>query len=161
MSQNQEQEDSLERTLVIIKPDGIQRSLIGEIIGRLEQRGLRIIAMKMMQITPELARIHYAEHVGKPFFEPLVQYITSGPVVVITLEGYQAIEIVRRTMGGTNPAEANPGTIRGDLALMTSRNLIHGSDSSEAAATEIPRFFSPEEIVSLSRDIDRWIYAEL
>ena len=150
----------MERTLVIIKPDGIQRGLIGEISGRLERRGLRIIAMKMMQITPELARIHYAEHEGKSFFEPLVQYITSGPVVVMILEGDQAIEIIRRTMGHTNPVEAEPGTIRGDLALMTSRNLIHGSDSPKTAATEIPRFFSPEEIVSLSRDIDRWIFAE-
>ena len=150
----------MERTLVIIKPDGVQRSLIGEITGRLERRGLRIIALKMMQITPELARIHYAEHEEKPFFEPLVQYITSGPVVVMILEGDQAIEIVRRTMGSTNPVEAEPGTIRGDLALMTGRNLIHGSDSPKTAAIEIPRFFSPEEIVPLSRDIDYWIFEE-
>ena len=150
----------MERTLVIIKPDGIQRGLIGEIIGRLEQRGLRIIAMKMMQIAPELARIHYAEHEELSFFEPLIQYITSSPVVVMVLEGDQAIKVVRRTIGCTNPVEAEPDTIRGDLALITSRNLIHGSDSPKTAATEISRFFSPEEIVSLSRDIDRWIFAE-
>jgi nucleoside-diphosphate kinase len=148
----------MERTLVIIKPDGIQRSLVGEIIGRFERRGLRFIAMKMMMISTELARTHYAEHEGKDFFEPLIRFITSGPVIVMILEGDRAIELVRRTIGQTNPAEAEPGTIRGDLALITSRNLIHGSDSPETAAVEIPRFFSPEEIVSLSRDVDRWIF---
>lgn len=150
----------MERTLVIIKPDGVQRSLIGEIIGRLEQRGLRIVGMKMMRISPDLARIHYAEHDGKPFFESLIEYITSGPVVVMVLEGTQAIEIVRRTMGRTNPVEAEAGTIRGDLALMTGRNLIHGSDSAATAAIEIPRFFASDEIVSSSRDIDRWVFED-
>jgi nucleoside-diphosphate kinase len=148
----------VERTLVIIKPDGAQRNLIGEIILRLERRGLRIIAMKLMRITPELAQRHYAVHRGKPFFDGLIQYITSGPVVVMVIEGSQAIEVVRRTMGSTDPAQAAPGTIRGDLAMEMRRNLIHGSDSAESAAFEIALFFSPEEIISLPRDLDCWIY---
>ena len=148
----------MERTLVIIKPDAVQRGLIGEIIRRLERRGLRIAAMKMMQITPELARRHYAVHEGKPFFEPLITYITSAPVVVMVIEGRNAIEIVRRTMGATNPAEAAPGTIRADFALEIGRNLVHGSDSPETAAAEVALFFREDEILSYSRDTDRWIF---
>jgi len=148
----------VERTLVIIKPDAVQRGLIGEIIRRLERRGLRIAAMKMMQITPELARRHYAVHEGKPFFEPLITYITSAPVVVMVIEGRNAIEIVRRTMGATNPAEAAPGTIRADFALEIGRNLVHGSDSPETAAAEVALFFREDEILSYSRDTDRWIF---
>ena len=148
----------MEKTLVIIKPDGVQRSLVGEIIGRFERRGLRIVGLKMMQITPELAQIHYAEHRGKDFFDRLIKHITSAPVVVIVFEGQQAIEIVRRTIGDTNPADAEPGTIRGDLGLMTSRNLVHASDSPQTAEVEVPRFFSPEEILSYSREIDRWVF---
>jgi len=150
--------ENLEKTLVIIKPDGVQRGLVGEIIGRLEQRGLRIVGLKMMQIAPELAEIHYAEHRGKDFFEPLIKHITSAPVVVMILEGQRAIEVVRRTIGNTNPAEAEPGTIRGDLALMTSRNLVHASDSPHTAEIEIPRFFLPAEILAFSREIDRWVF---
>ena len=149
----------MEKTLVIIKPDGVQRGLIGEIIGRLERRGLRIIAMKMMQITPDLAKRHYAVHQGKHFFDSLIEYITSGPVVVMVIEGNRAVEVVRRLMGSTDPAQAELGTIRGDFALDMSRNLIHGSDSLQTAEFEISLFFSPDEIVSLSRDIDRWIFA--
>jgi len=148
----------LERTLVIIKPDGVQRGLIGPIITRLERRGLKIVAMKMIQMTEELARRHYAVHKGKPFFEGLVKYITSGPVVVMVIEGTRAIEIVRRTMRATNPADAAPGTIRADFALEIGRNLVHGSDSPETARKEIELFFSPEEILSYSRDTDPWIF---
>ena len=148
----------MQRTLVIIKPDGVQRGLVGDIISRFERRGLRIAAMKLMQISLELARQHYAVHKGKPFYEPLLQYITSGPVVVMVLEGREAIETVRRTMGATNPAQAAPGTIRADFALETGRNLVHGSDSPETAAFEIPLFFSDDEILSYPRDTDRWIF---
>lgn len=148
----------MERTLVIVKPDGVQRGLAGEIISRFERRGLRIAALKLMQISLELAQRHYAVHKGKPFYEPLLQYITSGPVVVMVLEGKDAIEIVRRTMGATNPAKAAPGTIRADLALETGRNLVHGSDSPETAAFEIPLFFGDGEILSYPRDTDRWIF---
>jgi nucleoside-diphosphate kinase len=148
----------VERTLVIIKPDGVQRGLAGAIISRFERRGLRIVAMKLMQISLELAQQHYAVHKGKPFYEPLLQYITSGPVVVMVLEGRDVIETVRRTMGATNPAKAAPGTVRADFALETGRNLVHGSDSPETAAFEIPLFFSEGEILSYPRDTDRWIF---
>jgi len=147
----------VERTLVIIKPDAVQRGLIGEIITRLERRGLRLVAMKMIHMSEELARRHYAIHEGKSFFEPLVAYITSAPVVVMVWEGPKAIEIVRRTMGATNPLEAAPGTIRADYALEIGRNLVHGSDGPQTAVTEIELFFSPEEILSWGRDTDRWI----
>ena len=153
-----ERESMLERTLVIIKPDGVQRSLIGEIIGRLERRGLRIIALKMMKMSEKLAGVHYAEHRNKDFYASLMRHITSGPVVAMVLEGEGIIEMVRHMIGSTNPAEAQPGTIRGDLGIMTRLNLVHASDSPESAAIEIPRFFSPEEIVSLPRDVDRWIF---
>lgn len=148
----------MERTLVIIKPDAVQRGLIGEIVSRFERRGLRIVAMKLMQITTQLAERHYAVHKGKPFYPGLIRYITSSPVAVLVLEGNQAIEIVRRTMGVTNPAEAAPGTIRADFALEVGRNLVHGSDGLETAAFEIPLFFATEEILSYSRDTDRWIF---
>jgi nucleoside-diphosphate kinase len=148
----------MERTLVIIKPDGVQRGLVGEIVSRLERRGLKLVAMKMMQISPELAHRHYAVHEGKPFFEGLIRYITSAPVVVMIAEGRRAIEVVRRTMGATNPTEAAPGTIRADLGLEMGRNLVHGSDSPETAAFEIGLFFRSEEVRSYARDTDRWIF---
>jgi nucleoside-diphosphate kinase len=148
----------LERTLVIIKPDAVQRGLIGEIIGRLERRGLRIAGMKLMQIDEPLARRHYAVHEGKPFYEPLIQYITSSPVVVMALEANDAIDIVRRTMGATNPAEAALGTIRADLGLEIGRNLVHGSDGPDTAAFEVPLFFSEDELLAYGRDADRWIF---
>jgi len=148
----------VERTLVIIKPDGVQRGLIGEIIRRFERRGLRIVALKLMHITPQLAEQHYAVHKGKPFYAGLIQYITAAPVVVMALEGKRAIDIVRRTMGATHPAEAAPGTIRADFGLEMGRNLIHGSDSPETAASELALFFSDEELYSYSRDIDRWVF---
>jgi nucleoside-diphosphate kinase len=148
----------LERTLVIIKPDAVQRGLIGEIVTRFERRGLRIAALKLIHIDEALARRHYAIHEGKPFYEPLIRYITSSPVVVMVLEGNDAIEIVRRTMGATNPTEATPGTIRADFGLEIGRNLVHGSDGPETAAFEMPLFFTEDEILSYGRDTDRWIF---
>lgn len=147
----------MERTLVIVKPDGVQRGLIGEIISRLERRGLKIVAMKMMQISQELAARHYGVHVGKPFYEGLVSYITSSPVVVMAVEGKRAIELVRQTMGATNPLQAAPGTIRADLAVEIGRNLVHGSDGPETAAFELGLFFREDEIVTWDRDTGRWI----
>ena len=148
----------MERTLIIIKPDAVQRGLIGEIITRFERRGLRIAAMKLIHIDKALAERHYAIHKGKFFYEPLVQYITSSPVVVMALEGNDAIEIARRTMGATNPAQAAPGTIRADFGLEIGRNLVHGSDGPDTAAIEVPLYFSDEEIISYVRDNERWIF---
>jgi nucleoside-diphosphate kinase len=148
----------VERTLVIIKPDGVQRGLIGPIITRLERRGLKITALKMIQMDYDLAQRHYAVHEGKPFYERLLEYITSAPVVVMVVEGKEAIEVVRRTMGATNPMEAAPGTIRADYGLEIGLNLVHGSDGAETAAFEIPLFFNEDEILSYSRDTDRWIF---
>jgi nucleoside-diphosphate kinase len=147
----------MERTFVIIKPDGVQRGLIGPIITRLERRGLRLAAMKLMQITPELAGRHYAAHRGKGFFEPLIDFITSGPVVVAVIEGSDAITIVRRTMGATSPANSEPGTIRGDFGVEIGRNLVHGSDGPDSAAYEIPLFFDESEILTYTRAVDDWI----
>jgi nucleoside-diphosphate kinase len=147
----------LERTLVIVKPDGVQRALIGEIVGRLERRGLKLVGLKLMQVTNELAQKHYAEHVGKPFFEGLVSYITSAPVVVAVFEGKNAIQVVRNTMGATNPVNSAPGTIRGDFAVEIGRNLIHGSDGPESAAREVSIFFQPEELIGYERATDKWI----
>jgi nucleoside-diphosphate kinase len=148
----------MERTLVIIKPDAVQRGLIGPILTRLEQRGLRFAGLKLIQITPELAARHYAVHKGKPFYEPLVEFITSGPVVVAVIEGQNAISTVRQTMGATNPAQAAPGTIRADLGLEIGRNLVHGSDGPDTAAYEIPLFFTEEEILNYERAVDNWIH---
>ena len=148
----------MERTLVIIKPDGVQRSLIGPIITRFERRGLRIAGLKLMRIDGALAGRHYAIHEGKPFYEPLIRYITSSPVVVMVLEGNDAIEIARRTMGATNPAEAAPGTIRADFGLEIGRNLVHGSDGPDTAAFEVPLFFTEDELLSYERDTDCWIF---
>jgi len=147
----------MERTLFIIKPDAVQRGLIGDIVARLERRGLKIVAMKMMQISKELASRHYAVHSGKPFYEGLVAYITSAPVVVLAIEGKRAIEVVRATMGATNPVRAAPGTIRADFSMEIGRNLVHGSDGPETAAFELGLFFSADEIVSWERSTDRWI----
>ena len=144
-----------QRTLVLVKPDAFQRGLAGTIIARLERRGLRIAGMKLIQIDEDLARRHYAEHEGKPFFQGLVAFITSAPVVAIVLEGPRAIEIVRKSMGATDPAEAAPGTIRGDLALEIGRNLVHGSDGPETAQREVALFFKPEELVDWTRGTPR------
>ncbi len=147
----------MEKTLIIIKPDGVERTLIGPIITRFEQRGLKIVAMKMMQVSEELARKHYAVHKGKPFFEPLIEYITSAPVVVLVLEGPQAIQAARNTIGATKPAEATAGSIRGDFGLMVGRNLVHGSDGPETAAAEIALWFDDSELITYQRAVDRWI----
>jgi nucleoside-diphosphate kinase len=151
------QETSVERTLIIIKPDGVERGLIGPIITRFEQRGLKIIGLKLMQVSEQLARQHYAIHEGKPFFEPLIKYITSSPVAVMTLEGPQAVQVARNTIGATKPVEATSGSIRGDFGLMVGRNLVHGSDSPENAAAEIALWFDESELISYERTIDRWI----
>jgi nucleoside-diphosphate kinase len=148
----------MERTLIIIKPDAVQRGLIGPIINRLERRGLRLAAMRLLAITPELAARHYAIHKGKPFYDGLIEFITSGPVVAAVVEGRDAINIVRNAMGATNPADAEPGTIRGDFGLEIGRNLVHGSDGPETAAYEIPLFFTEDEIVSYWRAVDDWIF---
>ncbi len=147
----------MERTLIIIKPDGLERGLIGQIITRFEQRGLKIVGLKLLQVSTELARQHYAIHEGKPFFEPLIQYITSSPVVVMALEGPQAIQVARNTIGATKPVEATAGSIRGDFGLMVGRNLVHGSDSPENGAAEIALWFDESEIISYERSLDRWI----
>jgi nucleoside-diphosphate kinase len=141
-----------------VKPDAMQRGLAGEIIGRLERRGLRIAAMRLFQMDGALARRHYAEHEGKPFFEGLVAYITACPIIAAVFEGTDAVQTVRNTMGATNPAEAAPGTIRGDLGLETARNLIHGSDSLQSAEREIALFFGDGGLHSYARDLDRWLF---
>jgi nucleoside-diphosphate kinase len=148
----------VERTLIIVKPDAVQRGLSGEIIRRFENRGLRIVGMKFIQISRELAGKHYAIHEGKPFYEGLINYITSAPVVVMVLEGTLAVTVARNTIGATKPVEAAAGTIRGDLGLEVGRNLVHGSDSPENAVKEINLFFSAEELVDWTRDTDRWIF---
>ena len=148
----------MERSLVIIKPDGVQRGLVGEIIGRLERRGLRLTAMKFMAVEQALAEQHYAVHKGKPFYAPLIQYITSAPVVVMAWEGSKAIEAVRQTVGATNPTNAAPGTIRADLALDIGRNLIHASDGAETAAYELQLWFKSNELVAWTRDGERWAF---
>ncbi|RIK24032.1 MAG: nucleoside-diphosphate kinase [Anaerolineae bacterium] len=147
----------MEQTLVLVKPDGVQRGLVGEIVTRLERRGLKLLGMKFMQVSRELASTHYEAHVGKPFYEGLVSYITSSPIVAMVWEGKDAIQIVRTTMGATNAATAAPGTIRGDFAVEIGRNLVHGSDGVESAAREVSLFFKPDELVNWSRETDRWI----
>jgi len=147
-----------ERTLVLVKPDAMQRGLAGEVIGRLERRGLRIAAMKLLQITRPLAEEHYAEHKGKGFYEGLVDYITSCPVVAVVFEGTNSVAVVRATIGSTDPAAATPGTIRADFGLERGRNLVHASDSTGSAAREVELFFKETELVDWGRDTDRWIF---
>ncbi len=147
----------MEQTFVMVKPDGVQRSLVGEIISRIENKGFKLKAMKFMIIDEDLAREHYVEHVGKAFFNDLLAFITSGPVVAMVWEGTGVIATMRLVMGKTNPAEAEPGTIRGDLAVKVDQNIIHGSDSPAAAQREIGLFFQEREILDYSRTIDKWI----
>lgn len=148
----------MQRTLIIVKPEGVQRGLIGNILSRFEQRGLKLVALKLIHITEALAEEHYGVHKGKAFYPGLVKHITSGPVVVGVVEGPKAISVVRTTMGATNAAEAAPGTIRGDYALEIGFNIIHGSDGPETAAKEISLFFKPEELVSYTLATQQWIY---
>src|SRR6202043_3250558 len=147
----------MQRTLVLVKPDGVQRGLVGAIVARVGQRGLKWIGLKMMQISKDVAARHYAEHQGKPFYEGLLGFITSGPVVAMIWEGREAVSVVRSLMGTTDPLKAAPGTIRGDLALDLGMNLIHGSDSPARAETEIALFFSQGELPDYDRTVDRWI----
>jgi nucleoside-diphosphate kinase len=144
-------EGSLERTLVLVKPDGVRRGLVGEILARFERKGLKLVAVKTLQVVPELAQRHYAEHQGKPFYPALIQHITSGPVVAMALEGRSAIGVVRLLTGATNPQSAAPGTIRGDYALGITPNLVHASDSPASAARELDLYFAPEEFLAYSR----------
>jgi len=148
----------VERTLIIVKPDGVQRGLTGEIIKRFEQRGLRIIGMKFIQVSRELAEKHYEIHKERPFFSGLVDYIVSSPVVVLALEGTNAIQIARNTIGATRPHEAAAGTIRGDLAMEVGRNLVHGSDSVENGQIEVGNFFNDDELINWERATDSWIF---
>lgn len=149
-----------ERTLVLIKPDAVQRGLIGEIVSRLERRGLHPVAVKLMKVTADLAERHYAEHRGKPFFAGLVEFITSSPVVAMVWEGPGAVALVRTMMGATNPAASAPGTIRGDLAVSLAMNVVHGSDSVESAAREVSIFFTDAELIDWSSVATAWVVAE-
>ena len=148
----------MEKTLVLIKPDGVQRGLIGEIIMRLERRGLRLIAAKFMRVSAALAEEHYSVHKGKPFYEKLIRYITSAPLMAMAWEGPKAVAAVRQSMGVTNPTEAAPGTIRHDFALEMGRNLTHASDSVENGEKEVALWFSPQEMVTWTRANDLWIF---
>jgi len=148
----------MERSLVLIKPDGVQRLLVGEVISRLERKGLRLLGMKLMLVPEPLAREHYRQHEGKGFFEGLISYITSSPVVAMVWEGPGAIGVIRDLTGATDPAKAQPGTIRGDYGLDVSFNMVHASDSPESALREVSLFFSPEEIVEYKRSIDEWLW---
>ncbi len=148
----------MERTVVFLKPDAVRRRLIGRIIHRFERKGFSIIGLKMLRLTEEFVRRHYGAHEGKEFYEPLVRYVTSGPVVAMVLEGKNAVEVVRRMMGETFGSESPPGSIRGDYALSNRFNLIHGSDSPQAAREEMAKFFSPDELSPCPEEATRWIY---
>jgi nucleoside-diphosphate kinase len=150
-------EEKVERTLVLVKPDAVQRGLTGEIIARLERRGLKIVGVKFIRVSQEFAETHYAVHKGKPFFNGLVSYIISSPLMAMVWEGPGAVAVVRQTMGATNPAAAAPGTIRHDFGLTTGRNLTHASDSPENAEIEIALWFKKEELIQWDRSIDPWI----
>jgi nucleoside-diphosphate kinase len=142
----------------LIKPDGVQRGLVGKIIRRIEEKGFKIIALKLTAMSVETAKIHYAEHVGKKFYDDLVEFITSGPSLSFVVEGKGAVAAIRKLNGATNPAEAAPGTIRGDFGIETGRNVVHGSDSAESAAREIALHFRPSEILDYKRIDEPWIY---
>ncbi|PZC47624.1 MAG: nucleoside-diphosphate kinase [Chloroflexi bacterium] len=146
-----------ERTLVLVKPDGVQRGLAGEVIGRLERRGLQLVGLKLMRMDEALAARHYAEHVEKSFYPGLRDFMTSGPLVAAVFEGENAVRAVRQSMGATNPLDSPPGTIRGDLALDLGRNVVHGSDSAESGEREVALFFRPEELVGWTSDMAGWV----
>lgn len=147
----------MERTLLLVKPDGVQRGLVGRVLARFETKGLKLVGLKVLRITPELAAQHYAPHVDKPFYKGLVRYMTSAPVVAAVIEGPRAIETTRKLMGATFGWKAEPGTIRGDFSNSTAFNLVHGSDAPESAAHEIGLFFRPEELVAYERSLDAWL----
>ncbi|MCG3180691.1 MAG: Nucleoside diphosphate kinase [Phycisphaerae bacterium] len=146
----------MERTLVFVKPDGVQRRLIGRIVARFEDKGLRIVGMKMMRVDAALAERHYAEHKGKPFYAGLLKFVTAGPIVAMVLEGNDVVRIARQMLGKTFGLEAEPGTIRGDFGAARTYNLVHGSDSPESARREIALYFRPEEILDYARSGDEW-----
>ncbi len=148
----------MERSLVLVKPDGVQRALIGEVISRLERRGLRLVAAKFMQVSSELAETHYAIHKGKPFYAGLIAYIISAPVMATVWEGPNAIAAIRQTMGATRPTEAAPGSLRHDFALEVGRNLTHASDTPENGASEVALWFKAEELIDWKREVDRWVF---
>jgi nucleoside-diphosphate kinase len=148
----------MERTLVLVKPDGVQRALMGEIISRLEKRGLSMVAARFMQVDRPLAEKHYAIHKGKPFYDGLIAYITSSPVLAMVWQGPSAVAAVRQTMGSTRPTEAAPGSVRHDFGLTVGRNLTHASDTPQNAEAEVALWFRPEELVEWKRDLDRWYF---
>lgn len=148
----------MDQTLVLVKPDGVQRGLIGEIVSRLERRGLRLVGAKFLMVSKDLAEKHYAIHKGKPFYDGLITYITSAPVMALVWEGPNAIAAVRQTMGATQPTEAQPGSVRHDFGLEVGRNLTHASDSPENGAAEVALWFNPDELVDWTRDLERWIF---
>jgi nucleoside-diphosphate kinase len=149
---------SVERSLVLVKPDGVQRALIGEVISRLERRGLRLVAAKFMQVSQQLAETHYAIHKGKPFYDGLIAYIISAPIMAMVWEGPNAIAAIRQTMGSTRPTEAAPGSLRHDFALEVGRNLTHASDTVENGEKEVALWFKSEELVDWKREVDRWVF---
>ena len=149
---------AIQKTYTMIKPDGVRNGHIGEIVNRFERAGLTIEQMKLEMVTPEQAKANYAEHEGKPFYEGLISYITSGPVFAMVWEGENAVQVCRNMMGKTNPQDSAPGTIRGDYCMVTGLNIIHGSDSPESAAREIGIFFKPEELVDYTKDSNKWLY---
>ncbi|HKJ39326.1 MAG TPA: nucleoside-diphosphate kinase [Anaerolineales bacterium] len=148
----------MERSLVLVKPDGVQRALVGEVISRLERRGLRLVGAKFMQVSRELAETHYGIHKGKPFYDGLIEYIISAPVMAMVWEGPNAIAAIRQTMGATRPTEAAPGSLRHDFALEVGRNLTHASDTPENGASEVALWFKTEELVDWTREVDRWVF---
>lgn len=148
----------MERTLILVKPDAMQRGLSGEILARFERRGLRMVGLRLLKVDRNMAKRHYAEHVGKPFFEGLVAYITSSPIVAAVFEGTNAVAAARQLMGSTRPTEAAPGTIRADFGLEVGRNLVHGSDSVASAKREIEIFFEGQRLASWKRDVDPWVF---
>ena len=150
----------MERTLVLVKPDGVQRGLVGEILGRLERKGLKVIGLRLLWVSKDLAERHYAVHAGKHFYSGLVEFITSGPVAAIAVAGPDAVAVVRRLVGQTMPNQADPGTIRGDLGLSGLRNLIHASDAPDTAEAELALWFAPDDLVDYERAADTWIVAE-
>jgi nucleoside-diphosphate kinase len=148
----------VERTFVMVKPDGVQRGLVGEILRRLEGRGLRLVGLRLLRVSPELAARHYAEHRGKPFYDGLIDFITSGPAVASAWEGHAAVEVVRTMIGATDPRKSPPGTIRGDFGIDMSRNVIHGAANLDDAAREIALYFAPVELLDYRRVIEDWVY---
>lgn len=151
---------TVERTLVLVKPDGVHRGLIGQVIGRLERKGLKLVAAKLVLPSEDLVRTHYAEHEGKPFYGPLVDFLTSGPVMAMVVEGEGAVAVVRNVVGTTNPATAPPGTIRGDLGLTVSRNVVHASDSPSSAEREVNLWFQGGDLLDYQRVDEAWLYGD-